>query len=118
LGERLARRYLESRGCTVLGQNVRLGRHDEVDLIVRDGRTTVFVEVKARSSDRFGTPEASVTARKRRSIERAIAAYLRRHPTVQDFRFDVIAVSWPRADGRATLRHFRSVGEGSSLAFP
>jgi len=114
LGECMAREYLERHGYEVLGQNVRLGKHDEIDLIVRQDRVTVFVEVKTRTSDLFGPPEESITRRKRQSIERAIVTYVRRHPEVKQVRFDVVAVFLP-PDGTRTLKHFRAVG--GSLAF-
>ena len=115
LGERLACEYLERRGYEVVGQNVRVGKHDEIDLIVREGRVTVFVEVKTRSSDEFGLPEESITRRKRQSIERAIVAYVRKHSEIKQVRFDVIAVLIPSQGGAKTLKHFRAVG--GSLAF-
>lgn len=115
-GEALAREYLIRRGCQVLGQNVRLGRH-EVDLIVRDGNDVVFVEVKTRASDRFGEPEAAVTRRQLAHLERAIAVYVQAHQEVRRVRFDVIAVRWAGAGERPQLRHLRAVGEGATLAF-
>jgi len=115
LGERLAREYLERHGYEVLGQNVRVGKHDEIDLIVREHGVTIFVEVKTRTSDLFGLPEESITPRKRASIERAIIAYVRKHPEVAKVRFDVIAVLMPTEGNRGTLKHFRAVG--GSLAF-
>src|SRR3989338_1292294 len=106
LGERLAREYLERHGYEVLGQNVRVGKHDEIDLIVREHGVTIFVEVKTRTSDLFGLPEESITPRKRASIERAIIAYVRKHPEVAKVRFDVIAVLMPTEGNRGTLKHF------------
>ena len=115
-GEALARRYLESRGCTVVGENVRLGKK-EVDLIVRDGRDLVFVEVKTRSGVDFGTPEEAVTRRKLQLLERAMALYLRQHRDERRVRLDVVAIVWPGPDRRPTLRHYRAVGDGGTLAF-
>lgn len=115
LGERLAREYLERHGYKVLGQNVRVGKHDEIDLVVREHGVTVFVEVKTRTSDLFGLPEESITRRKRESIERAIVTYVRKHHEVSKVRFDVIAVFIPNDGQGTTLKHFRAVG--GSLAF-
>lgn len=114
-GEAFARAYFEQHGYRILGQNVRLGRH-EIDLIVRDGRVTVFVEVKTRRTDQFGTPEEAVTKRKLHHMEQAVARYLRRHPDVSAVRLDVIGVE-PTASGTFALRHWRAVGEGARLAF-
>ena len=114
LGESLAREYLERKGYEVIRQNAKIGRHDEIDLIVRKEGVIVFVEVKTRASDKFGAPEESITARKRQSIERAIATYVKQHPEIEAVRFDVIAI-FIQSSGRKTLKHFSAVG--GSLAF-
>ena len=73
-GERAAARYLESRGWKVVGHGFR-ARRGEIDLLCRDGERLVVVEVKTRSSDRFGSPALAVGRRKRRSLAAAIAEY-------------------------------------------
>ena len=60
--EALAARYLESHGQRVIERNFRV-RGGEIDLICRDGRTLVFVEVRQRSRSDFGGAGASITAR-------------------------------------------------------
>ncbi len=65
----------------------------EIDIIAWDGATLVFVEVKARSSDKFGTPEMAVGFRKQAQIGKIAMAYLlhkKLSPT--HCRFDVISV--------------------------
>ena len=88
----------------------------EVDLIVADRRETIFVEVKTRSSDQFGSPEESITKRKLRNLEQAIVYYIRQHPEVSRVRIDVVAIA-PSPAGALKLKHFQSVGEGATLAF-
>jgi putative endonuclease len=73
-GERLAARFLERRGYRVLGSGFR-ARRGEIDLICRRGDRLVLVEVKTRSSDRFGTPAEAVGPRKRRALQAAAAEY-------------------------------------------
>ncbi len=89
--EASARRYLEAHGLVfVTGNfNCRLG---EIDLIMRDGGTLVFVEVRYRSSERFGGAAASVDARKRARLSAAAGYYLARHRTDLPCRFDVVAI--------------------------
>ncbi|PJE75925.1 YraN family protein [Candidatus Uhrbacteria bacterium CG10_big_fil_rev_8_21_14_0_10_48_11] len=109
-GEALARHYLRHCGFTILETNARFGHH-EVDIIARDKKEIVFVEVKTRSGAQFGTPEASVTSRKIRNLEQALATYLNRHPSIAAARIDVVAIYF--TEGRKPrLKHFRSVGEG------
>ncbi|HHY99308.1 MAG TPA: YraN family protein [Firmicutes bacterium] len=74
-GEDIVASYLESLGCSILKRNYRT-RRGEIDLIVSEGQTTVFVEVKSRSSLSSGDPGERVGTRKRRRIIRAAISYL------------------------------------------
>lgn len=107
LGEEAAGRYLAGRGCRILARNWRCAS-GELDLIVLDGETLVFVEVRTRrDSLRMGTPEESVDLRKRRQIMATASVYI--HLTGQHHRqarFDVVAVQ-TADDGAVTrLDHF------------
>ncbi len=90
-GETLALTYLEKLGYTLLCRNARFG-HDEIDLILRDGNTTVFVEVKARSSVKFGLGREAVDAPKQKRMMRAAQAYLMKNGADVPARFDVVEV--------------------------
>jgi len=98
VAERQAALYLASRGYTLLVSNYHT-RRGEIDLIARDGDCLVFVEVKSRSSDRFGTPEEAITPKKRQRLRWAARHYLMCHPWALDVRFDVVALF----QGRITL---------------
>ena len=93
--EEAAAQYLLHRGWTLLGRNVRIGR-GELDLIVRRADVLAFVEVKARRTAEYGTPEDAVDARKRRKVARLAELWLSVRPWalrgVNDVRFDVVAV--------------------------
>lgn len=91
-GEELAARHLEQRGFTILARNHRTPV-GELDIIARDRRHLLFVEVKTRRGTAFGTPAEAVGAHKQRQILRSAQWYLsaRRFPDLQP-RFDVIAV--------------------------
>ena len=88
-----ARRWLERKGMRFLAANVR-ERGGEIDLIMQDKSTTVFVEVRYRKSSLFGGAAASVTSGKQRKLLYAARLWLARHngsfDTV-DCRFDVVA---------------------------
>ena len=73
-GEKAAARYLESLGWQVVGSGF-LARRGEIDLVCRDGDRLVLVEVKTRSSDRYGSPAAAVGPRKRQALAAAAAEY-------------------------------------------
>jgi len=95
--ERKAIRWYRLRGWKILGENVWAGGN-ELDLIVRRGRSLRFVEVKAKSGSRFGDPLEMVTAEKRQRLRRAAQAWLGARPELGRLAvgFDVIAVR----DGR------------------
>lgn len=73
-GEKLAEEYLKSEGCKVLKKNYRTP-FGEADLIVQDGDEVVFVEVKTRSSDAYGTPAEAVVQAKQRRYKRIAEFY-------------------------------------------
>ena len=86
--EALAARYLEGYGLRLIDRNFRV-RGGEIDLICRDGKTLVFVEVRLRSRSDFGGAGASITATKRRRIILAAQHYLLGKADC-DCRFDCI----------------------------
>ena len=95
--ERRAVRWYRLRGWRILGQNVWAGGN-ELDLIVRRGRTLRFVEVKEKKGSRFGDPLEMVTTEKQRGLRRAAATWLGTRPELGRLAvgFDVVAVR----DGR------------------
>lgn len=97
-GEELACRWLADQGWAVLHRNWRHGR-DELDIVARDGRFLVVVEVKTRATDRWGHPELAVDRTKQRKLMRCAEALLFSLPDDPELRFDVIGVTLrPRPD--------------------
>lgn len=94
-GERLAERYLQKKGYTLVERNYRCPA-GELDLIVLDRRVVVFVEVKTRTGPGFGSPLEAVEFRKQRKMIQAAQFFLAEKRLQQrDARFDVVGVSWP-----------------------
>lgn len=94
-GERRAERYLRQNGCRILARNYRAGRH-EIDLIVLDGETVVFVEVKTRAAGSLGRPMEAVNAAKQRFLRLAAEQWLMDNGAAdRAARFDVIEVFEP-----------------------
>ncbi len=96
--EACARRYLERQGLVWVEGNYHC-RGGEIDLVMRDGETLVFVEVRQRRDDRFGGAAASVDARKQARLILAARHYLHRHRLDTPVRFDVLALSGDPAHG-------------------
>ena len=91
--EQAACDHLRARGLTLHSRNYRC-RSGEIDLIMRDGETLVFVEVRYRSSNRFGGAAASVDTAKQQKLIRTAQTFLgeqRLHHMA--CRFDVVTVT-------------------------
>lgn len=100
IGENRAKQYLLDKGYTLLAQNWRHGR-TEIDLIMRTPvGIIVFVEVKNRSSQTYGTPELAVSAAKQKRMATAALAYLMEYFPDASAQFDVIAIQ------NQSLHHF------------
>ena len=92
--EREAERYLLARGLKLVARNFRC-RLGELDLVMEDGATLVFVEVRYRQSARYGSPLESVTERKRGRVIKAAEWFLGGAPEYGDrpCRFDAIGIT-------------------------
>ena len=90
--EAAARQWLEARGLSTVSQNWH-SRFGELDLVMHDGTSVVFVEVRLRNDHRFGGGGASVTTAKQAGLWRTASLFLAEHPEWASCpcRFDVIA---------------------------
>ena len=108
-GENLAAEFLSGKNYRIIGRNVRPDRRDEIDIVARQGETLVFVEVKTRGREDFGSPASAVDADKRHVLNRAAAAYLRKagYPDLF-YRFDVVEVIGQPDEAEPELRHIEN----------
>lgn len=92
-GEEIAAKYLRRLGFKVLYRNYRAPHGGEVDLVCRDRDTLVFVEVKTRRSEMYGSPAEAVNSAKEQLIARGACAWLRLlgRPDIY-YRFDIAEV--------------------------
>lgn len=90
--ERFAADWLAARGLTLEAANQH-ARGGELDLVMRDGTTLVFVEVRHRTDARHGHPLETITPAKRRRLIQAARFYLQRNGLSCACRFDVLAVT-------------------------
>lgn len=90
--EHAASLWLSQRGLRLVASN-QATKGGELDLIMRHGDILVFVEVRHRSSNRFGTPAETVTPTKQRRLIKAARFYLQRNRLSCPCRFDVLAVT-------------------------
>jgi putative endonuclease len=91
-GEERAAAWYRAHGYAVVDRNWRC-REGELDLVVRRGRILVFVEVKARRTDRFGVPAEAVTRTKQRRLRALASRYLEATEVRPGgLRFDVVSI--------------------------
>jgi putative endonuclease len=104
-GEKLAAKFLRHKcGFKVLLRNFK-AKHGEIDIVCRDKDTLVFVEVKTRASEEFGTPADAVDRDKKFHLSKAALEYLRLldNPDIL-FRFDIVEVVM-NGDNVQDIRH-------------
>ncbi|MES2764459.1 MAG: YraN family protein [Bacteroidota bacterium] len=102
--ESIAEEFLKTKGMKTVQKNFHFGRNGEIDLVMNDGETLVFVEVKARSSDAFGTPESAVTFKKQQTMRTTAQGYLYvKNIQNRECRFDVVAIVFK--NGEPEIRH-------------
>lgn len=93
-GENIAANFLEKQGFIIIERNWRFSRMGEIDIIAQDKNTLVFIEVKARSSNLFGTPLESVDEKKFNKIQKLAEIYLSQNSNINydGIRFDLIGI--------------------------
>lgn len=92
-GENIAVQYLQNLGFEILHRNLRLS-HLEIDIVCRDARQLVFVEVKLASGDKYGHPATWIDERKQEKLRRAAQMYIERYDiSGMDIRFDAITIT-------------------------
>ena len=97
-GENIAVSYLKSRGYRILERNYRI-RLGEIDIIAEQGGHLVFIEVKTRSDNLFGSPFESVTVPKQRQLSKVALQYICKMGCYnRPARFDVVAVQLNKAN--------------------
>ncbi|MBR5614478.1 MAG: YraN family protein [Clostridia bacterium] len=91
LGEDAAVAFLKSKKYKIIERNYK-NKIGEIDIIAKTGEDLVFVEVKTRSSEKFGTPAEAVTYYKKQKIVNAAKWYISQNSTELNIRFDIIEV--------------------------
>jgi putative endonuclease len=108
--EELVARHFAAAGWEIVERNAR-SRYGELDIVARDGRTLVFVEVKAgREGSAFGPerPILAVDARKQRRVRKLATAWIaerRGIPPYAEIRFDAVGVTYDRAGLVVDVEH-------------
>lgn len=102
LGEELAVNYLVGKGYQILERNWH-NIHKEIDIVAKDGKFLVIVEVKARQTDEYGAPDIAVTKKKQQMLIAAANAYIFKKRLDVETRFDIISIVFK--DGEPFIEH-------------
>jgi len=90
--EQLAVDYLQKEGYKILQRNYRI-RGGEIDIVAKDNNTLVFIEVKSRTTTRYGHAIQSLTRQQQMRISKSALSYMHQHQlNDQSARFDVVAI--------------------------
>jgi len=112
LGESLAEKYLIQNNYLILAKNYTI-KGGEIDIIARDLNTQeiVFVEVKTRTSLKYGFPEQAVNSAKKYHLNKTAQNYLfkNKYSVFQNYRFDIISVKLNFNTKKAKVRQFRYI---------
>ena len=108
-GEKIAADYLSKRGYRLVEHNLRFS-FKELDLIAYENDNLIFIEVKTRTSSKYGTAIDMVGRNKLRNIKYAAMGYLQRvKPKYKNLRFDVIAIDVNRLTKSAKITHYKDI---------
>ncbi len=108
LGERLAQTKLEADGYTIIETNWRCAR-GEIDIVAQQGAEWIFVEVKTRTSDKFGRPEDSITDKKKQRMALVGEHYIDTHDIDAAWRIDLIAITFDASRTLQRITHYPDI---------
>ena len=97
LGETLASQFFEEQGFSIVTRNYRW-RRNEIDLIVKKEQLLVFVEVKLRKNQHFGSPEDFMSEAQQQRVLQAAEHYVLENNWLHDIRFDIIAITQQKGE--------------------
>ena len=110
-GEDVALNFLVGKGLVPTSSNLRT-QYGEIDLIMKDGNTIVFIEVKTRTNKKYGLPEVSITRQKQIHIKQSAEFIMQQHPDWgTNWRIDVLAVSGQPGDPAPEILWFENAVE-------
>ena len=108
-GEDMATAYLKKKGYQIVERNFRRG-YGEIDIIAVKDNTLVFIEVKTRTSNKFGSPLEAITPWKLASLTKTAQFYKVLHPHFPDsMRIDAIAIYINQQSGKEEIEHSKNI---------
>lgn len=90
-GEKIAADFIRKRGYKILNTNIRYPE-GEIDIVARDKKELVFLEVRTKSDEKFGSPEESITTDKKNRLTSLSLRYIQKHSSSESWRIEMVAV--------------------------
>ena len=109
-GEEIAKKYLEDKGYKIIECNYKTKR-SEIDIITQYKNTLVFVEVRTKRGERYGTPEETIDYKKRMRLKQNAAAYIHRRKYNGFYRIDAMCLLIDENQGLRRIDHYENIVE-------
>ncbi|MDD2565605.1 MAG: YraN family protein [Candidatus Gracilibacteria bacterium] len=107
IGEIVATKYLQKNSFQIIETNYQI-KGGEIDIIAKDENQFVFIEVKYRRGNKFGTPEDALTKTKKKNILYTIKIYcLKNKVDINNVRFDFLAITDSLISHR--VKHYKNI---------
>ncbi len=108
LGETLAEEYLEENGYKIIEKNYRT-KYAEIDVVAEKNGVLVFVEVRTKSNEEFGTPEETINYKKRKKLMRNAEAYVARKRYKGPYRIDALCIVLGSNEKTARISYYENI---------
>jgi len=108
-GEMLAKKYLIRHNYKIIDTNVKTG-YPEIDIIAQKHKTTVFAEVKTRTSATLGAADESITTKKIKNLKKAMMQYIYKEKIDEKYiELDLISIDINLKNKIAKIKHYRNI---------
>lgn len=108
LGENIARKYLEKKGYKILEQNYRT-KYAEIDLIARQKNEIIFIEVRTKRGELFGTPEESLNKRKLKKLWWNAQGYAHKVHWQGPYRIDAVCIVLGQDNSALRINYYENI---------
>ena len=109
MGEEVARKYLKKKGYKIIEQNYRT-KYAEIDIIAKDQNMLVFVEVRTKTSERFGLPEETINRKKLQKLLLNAKAYVKMKEWEGQYRIDAVCIILSPEGKLRRINHYEEIG--------
>ncbi|NQU83925.1 MAG: YraN family protein [Parcubacteria group bacterium] len=110
LGEKIAEKYLKSKGFEILTGQFYAGKLGEIDIVAEKDKCIHFVEVKTRTNRVFGLPEDAINYHKQQKIKKAVSYFLQKYKIAHDnFQVDCVAIELDYKTKKAKVRYLEYI---------